>query len=44
MSDLGDALIMCSLDAKYILLKICVDLIIDLTMLELMRILVPSMI
>ena len=44
MSDLDDALIMCDLDRKHISLKIYVDLMIDLTMLELMRMLVPSMI
>ena len=44
MSDLDDALIMCDLDRKHISLKIYVDLMIDLTMLELMRMLVSSMI
>jgi len=42
MSDLDETLIMQGLDAMYILLKIWVDLMIDLTMLELMGVFVPS--
>jgi len=42
MSDLDETLIMQGLDAMHILLKIWVDLMIDLTMLELMGVFVSS--
>lgn len=42
MSDLDETLIMQDLDAMHILLKMWVDLMIDLTMLELIGVFVPS--
>ena len=42
--DLGNALITCGFDAKHILLKICIDWIIDLTLLEFIEKLVSSLI
>jgi len=44
MLDLGDILMTCGLDTRHTSLKICVDLMIDSTMLELMETLVSSII
>lgn len=42
--DFGDVLITCGFDAKYVLLKMCIDWIIVLTLLEIIEELVPFLI